>query len=152
MVANGQHPKIAVESDLAPTIRDLVLDELRRFNRQYAPAPEFQPLTVSARHDDGTVIGGLVGETGWQWLHVELLWVADGCRGRGVGRALLRAAERAAQARGCQLVYLDTFEFQALGFYEREGYSTFGVQEDYPPGSRRYYLRKALIESAAPAT
>jgi GNAT superfamily N-acetyltransferase len=151
-VTTGEHWKITVESDLSPSVRAFVLDGLRRFNRQHAPAPEFQPLTLSARDDNGRLIGGLVGETGWQWLHVDLLWVADGRRGRGIGRALLRAAERAAWARECRFVYLDTFEFQALGFYEREGYSTFGVQEGYPPGSRRYYLRKALIESTAQAT
>jgi ribosomal protein S18 acetylase RimI-like enzyme len=137
--------KITVENEPSPDIHDLVLNGLRRFNRQHAQPPGFQPLTVSVRDDDGTVVGGLVGETGWQWLHVDLLWVADDFRGRGVGRALLRAAEEAARERDCQFVYLDTLEFQALGFYEREGYSTFGVQEDYPPGSRRYYLRKTLV-------
>jgi ribosomal protein S18 acetylase RimI-like enzyme len=144
--------KITVENELSPNIHDVVLNGLRRFNRQHAQPPGFQPLTVSARDDDGTVVGGLVGETGWQWLHVDLLWVADDFRGRGVGRALLRAAEDAARERKCQFVYLDTLEFQALGFYEREGYSTFGVQEDYPPGSRRYYLRKTLVGPTSPSS
>lgn len=41
-------------------------------------------------------------------------------------------------------MYLDTLDFQALPFYEREGYSIFGILEDYPPGHRQYYLRKSL--------
>lgn len=128
-------------------IGEAVLEGLRGFNRQHTGPPEFRPLALAARDEDGALIGGLVGETGWQWLHVSLLWVRDEHRGRGVGRRLLRAAEAEARERGCGFAYLDTFEFQAPRFYEREGYSVFGVQEGYPPGSRRYYLRKALTES-----
>jgi len=65
-----------------------------------------------------------------------------------VGRALLRAAEREATGRGCRHVYLDTFDYQARPFYEREGYTVFGVQEDYPPGHRRFFMQKALAGGA----
>jgi GNAT superfamily N-acetyltransferase len=129
-------------------VRESVLDGLRRYNRRHADPPDFRPLALGARDGDGSLVGGLVGETGWQWLHVDLLWVDEGHRGRGIGRRLLRAAEAEAAQRGCRFVYLDTFEFQARQFYEHEGYSIFGLQEDYPPGSRRYYFRKALTRPA----
>lgn len=38
----------------------------------------------------------------------------------------------------------DTLEFQAISFYQRRGYSTYGVLEGFPLGSRRYYLQKQL--------
>ena len=43
-------------------------------------------------------------------------------------------------------VDLDTFDFQAKPFYEREGSSVFGVLEDYPPRHTRYFMRKDLPE------
>ena len=135
---------IVVEQEPAETVRAAVLDGLRAFNRQRAEAPDFRPLTLAARDAGGALIGGLVGETGWRWLHVDLLWIADSHRGRGIGRALLAKAEEEARVRGCRPVYLDTFDFQARPFYERLGYSVFGVQEDYPPGHRRFYLAKPL--------
>jgi hypothetical protein len=46
--------------------------------------------------------------------------------------------------RGCHGVWLDTFTFQARGFYERLGYSVFGAIEDYPPGHSRHFLKKDL--------
>ena len=147
-MTTGQPQGVSIETDASQGVREAVLDGLRRYNRQHAPPPEFQPLVLAARDERGELIGGLVGETGWQWLHVELLWVAEASRGQGVGRGLLRAAEQEALGRGCGFVYLDTFEFQARGFYERQGYSAFGVQEDFPPGSRRYYLRKVLVNDA----
>ena len=59
---------VTLESALAQSVRETVLDGLRSYNRRHAPPPEFQVLTLSARDDHGRVIGGLVGETGWRWL------------------------------------------------------------------------------------
>jgi GNAT superfamily N-acetyltransferase len=134
---------IRIEPDAADSVRSVVVNGLREYNRLHAPAPGFQPLVVAARQGE-QIIGGLVGETGWNWLHVELLWVAEAYRHRGIGFALLRAAEDEALRRGAGNVYLDTFEFQARSFYERHGYTVFGVQEDYPPGHTRFYMRRDL--------
>jgi hypothetical protein len=46
-----------------------------------------------------------------------------------------RCAEEEAAARGCHGAWLDTFEFQARGFYERLGYTCFAELGDYPVGS-----------------
>jgi endonuclease/exonuclease/phosphatase (EEP) superfamily protein YafD len=40
-----------------------------------------------------------------------------------------------------------TFSFQARPFYEKFGYEVFATLEDYPPGHRKYFLRKALGDS-----
>jgi len=139
---------VAVEPEPAEGVRAAVLAGVRAFNRRHAVPPGFRPLVLAARDSAGALTGGLVGELGWEWLHVELLWVAEPHRGRGVGRALLRAAEREAAALGCRHAYLDTFDYQARPFYEREGYTVFGVQDDYPPGHRRFFLRKPLAAGA----
>lgn len=136
-------PAIMIELASADSVRAVVIQGLREYNRLHAPPPGFQSLVIAARERD-RVIGGLVGETGWEWLHIELLWVAESFRRRGIGLRLLKAAEAEAWRRGARRVHLDTFEFQAPGFYESEGYVVFGIQEDYPPGHTRFYLRKDL--------
>ena len=75
---------------------------------------------------------------------VDILWLDEPLRGAGLGTQLLRREEAEAQEAGCSRAVLDTFEFQALPFYQRHGYSVFGVHEDYLPGSRRYYLQKTF--------
>jgi hypothetical protein len=40
---------------------------------------------------------------------------------------------------------LDTYSFQARGFYERLGYAVFGTLDDYPPGQSRIFLHKAFV-------
>jgi hypothetical protein len=54
----------------------------------------------------------------------------------------MNEAEAEAIRRGCRGAWLDTFSFQARGFYERPGYSIFGTIENFPPGHRRFFLKK----------
>jgi GNAT superfamily N-acetyltransferase len=140
---SGDVPIVAIEEN-GTEVREAVLKGLIAYNREHAEAPDFHPLVLSARSSSGEIIGGLAGQTGWRWLQVDLLWVASPFRRQGVGRRLLRVAEGEAARRGCLHAHLDTFDFQARRFYEREGYIVFGVQADYPPGHQRFYFRKAL--------
>jgi len=57
--------------------------------------------------------------------HVGRMAVLEPWRGRGVGRALLRAAVDRAQAAGFAIVRLNA-QVHALGFYEREGFEARG--------------------------
>ena len=93
------------------------------------------------------MVGGLWGRTAYEWLFVELLFVPESLRGRGVGAELMLRAEAEAIARGCHGAWLDTFAFQARRFYERLGYSCFGELNDYPVGSALYFMKKALVRT-----
>ena len=106
-------------------------------------------LVLFARDAGGQIVGGLAGVMVWGWLEVGELWVAEPCRGRGIGRRLLAAAEVEAARNGCRHARLDTFDFQARGFYERLGYATFAELADFPRGHVRYLMRKPLLAEAA---
>ena len=140
--------RVQLEPEPSDTVRAAILDGLRSFNRRHAEAPDFDPLVISARDEAGEIVGGLVGLTGWHWLHVDMLWVDEAHRGAGVGRCVLRAAEAEARGRGVRYVDLDTFDFQARPFYEREGYVVFGVLEEFPPGHTRFFMKKDLDAAA----
>lgn len=94
--------------------------------------------------DEPSVTGGLWGRTLFEWLHIEMLFVPEPMRGRGVGAALVASAEREARTRGCRSVLVDTFSFQAAPFYRKLGFMLFGVLPDFPPGHERLYFRKHL--------
>ncbi|MEU6475703.1 GNAT family N-acetyltransferase [Streptomyces sp. NPDC047017] len=70
------------------------------------------------------------------------LAVAKAARGLGVGAALVRAVEGAARARGLTAVDLHA-QTQALGFYERLGYTAYGPE--FPDaGIPHRAMRRAL--------
>jgi GNAT superfamily N-acetyltransferase len=126
------------------SLRDAIVRPLIAFNAQQTGIDDFRLLALTITDDAGAVVGGLWARTAMGWLFVELLFVPEALRNQGIGRDLLRRAEAEAVARGCHHVWLDTFEFQARGFYERLGYRIFGELPDYPAGFSRYFMRKAL--------
>jgi GNAT superfamily N-acetyltransferase len=73
-----------------------------------------------------------------------MLVVPAALRGQGLGAALLHAAEAEARAGCCRGAHVDSFSFQAVGFYEKCGYVQFGLLPDYPPGYSQHYLFKRL--------
>jgi ribosomal protein S18 acetylase RimI-like enzyme len=140
---------LIVEDDPDPEhVRQLVAG-LVAYNRSRVEGSNHQPLGVFLRAGD-QILGGADGYTHWRWLFVSHLWVDDAVRHEGAGRRVMEAMEEAGRRRGCRAAWLDTFSFQAPGFYRALGYRSFGKLSDYPPGQTRHYLWKPL-DGTAPA-
>jgi GNAT superfamily N-acetyltransferase len=125
-------------------IRKAVLAPLAEHNASQAGPSQNRHIAVLVKDRAGSVIGGLWGHTGYEWLFTQLLVVPADLRGRGLGTEIMQLAEREAVRRGCRGAWLDTFEFQARGFYERLGYECFGEIPNYPTGFSRFFMKKTL--------
>jgi ribosomal protein S18 acetylase RimI-like enzyme len=121
---------------------DELVAGVRRFNEQQVGPGNAQPLTVVARGDDGALLGGVSGRTVYGQYLIEVVYVAEACRGTGLGRQLMEIAEAKARARGCVAAQVDTLSFQAPGFYRRLGFEVIGTIEGFPAGHDRHFLFK----------
>jgi GNAT superfamily N-acetyltransferase len=142
-------PKITLTDTPDSDTINVLVKKLMHFNEVNSGRPlDYRSLTISVTHPDtDELLGGLWGGTGYSYLHIELLYLPEDLRGAGLGRQLMAQAEQEAIQRGCHGVWLDTFSFQARGFYERIGYTVIGTLEHYPPGHSRFFLRKTLKSS-----
>jgi hypothetical protein len=57
---------------------------------------------------------------------------------------ILVGAELGREVRGCVGAVLYTINFQAPGFYERQGYRVLGTVPCLPPGASRIFMTKPL--------
>jgi len=135
--------KILVTDTPAAADEEYVIDSLWAHNAKTTPV-DIHPLFITLRDDDNQIYAGLVARTWWGGLEVQYLWVSDACRGQGTGRDLMQTAEAEARKRGCHMAYVDTFDFQAKGFYEKLGYAPYGELGDYAHLHTRHYLAKKL--------
>lgn len=136
--------RIQRETDDAAA-KDAIIAGLRAYNEARVGERNPEPLVLGLRDDDGAIVGGLIGEISWEWLHVQFLWIDDAHRGAGHGAALMAMAEKAAREHGARGVYLATMSLQAPDFYPKLGYVQYGVLEDYPvAGERIHQFAKAL--------
>jgi len=132
-------------SDVADeAVRLAIAAPLIRYNESRVGFRDYKPLVIELRNAEGAIVGGLWGATGYGWLFVQLLAVPEDLHGHGIGRRLMQTAEAEALSRGCHGAWLDTFEFQARGFYEKLGYSCFASLDEYPKGFSRFYMRMRL--------
>jgi GNAT superfamily N-acetyltransferase len=137
--------RLTVPADPSPADRETVLAPLRAYNIAQAGDPGIRQVAILVTAEDGTTDGGLWGRISYDWLFIELLGLPEALRGKGLGRALMQQAEAIAREAGCAGIWLDTYEFQARGFYEKLGYSLFGTLPDHPIGQQRFFLMKRLL-------
>ena len=117
---------------------------ISRYNTHQAGDDGGRNLCFVLQSPDQEIVGGVIGATYWDWLYINLMWIKEELRGHGYGSRLLTLAEEEARQRGAKQAYLDTFSFQAPGFYKKHGYEVFGKLHDFPAGHQRYFLTKRL--------
>jgi ribosomal protein S18 acetylase RimI-like enzyme len=133
--------RITREAKSGETLR-AVTKGLRAYNRKAGGRFPHEKVTLSLRDEEGNIVGGLIGEIGWGWLFVHLLWIADAHRGADHGTALIGEAERIGREAGVMGLYLDTATFQAPGFYQKMGFTEVGRIKDRPPGHTTIWFAK----------
>ncbi len=130
-----------------PRLEDVAAldDRLYRHNIMATGCDNGRWLAIFVRDGAGEVMAGLHGWTWGRTGFVRTLWVREDLRGRGLGARLLGKAEQEAARRGCREMQLDTHNYQAPGFYRREGYQQIGELPGWPgEEATRVFFRKAL--------
>jgi ribosomal protein S18 acetylase RimI-like enzyme len=139
-------PLITVEQP--PAAGDIAV--IARGMREYALAQiegdESSPVACFAKEDD-VIVGGIVGRIIKRRMFVDLLWVDEKRRNRGVGSSLLQAMESVAVARGCHDVLLETLSQSAAHLYTSAGYRLMSRIPEYIPGFAKHVLLKSLEHS-----
>lgn len=122
-----------------------IYQELKKFNMAKREPSENVPIGIFVEDESGNKLAGLTGEIFGNWLCIEYLWVSEDMRGCGTGSKLLEEMEQEALKRGCKYVFVDTFSFQAPGFYLKHGYKEVFALKEYPYTGSRYYYTKELV-------
>ena len=137
----GSEWTVVLEADPDPSLRAKILEPLSAHNDAAAGPGGWATLAVTVRDAAGEVVGGLWGRTGYGFVFVELLALGP-ARGGGLGREVMALAEAEARRRGLVGMWLDTWTFQAPGFYQKLGFTECGRITEYPPGHDRIFYVK----------
>lgn len=123
--------------------------KLFEFNTEFVPYVKGKKvinLSFCVKNDDDNIIAGITGYIYWAngCLHVDHFWIEENYRKKGIGKELLKHIEEVAKNYGVYLSELETYEWQAKDFYEKNGYEVFGVLDGCPKGWKKFYLKKTL--------
>ena len=125
-----------------------IIEKLVEYNLSKVPQTQevaYVWLNKIVKNDDKEVVGGILAKMYcWNVIYIDALWINENYRNHGLGEKLLFEIENIARKENCYLIHLDTFDFQAKGFYIKNGYEVFGVLNDCPKDHKRYFLKKYL--------
>ena len=82
---------------------------------------------------DGNIIAGCTGYIfPWGCMYIDDMWADEKYRRQGLGSVALQAVEEVAESRGCHLLWVGTWDFQAKPYYLKHGYEVFATLKDCP--------------------
>lgn len=146
-------PTFDLHHDTLPADAAAVVDAgIGAFNDAFAPLAQVRRLGVFARDSAGRVLGGAVGRTWGNRAELQQLWVDEVLRGLGLGRALLQRFEAGAAEQGARHVELETFSFQAPGFYRRLGYAPVHEVRGFGGGAIKWLMQRTLPGPPSPVS
>ena len=127
------------------------LDErIYEFNTRATGLHDGRAFAAVVKDAAGSIVAAVNGHTWGGSCYIAHVWVDESKRGRGMGRALLPAAEAEGVRRGCTQALLLTHSFQAPIFYERLGYARQATVPDYPRGHAQFVYLKRLGSEGPP--
>lgn len=127
--------------------KEHVNNELFYYNLAHFPEDlrgRYEQISLFLKDENGLVRGGLLGDVCWNWLEIHTLMVDEDIRKFGYGSKLLSEIEQIALEKKCDFIKVDTLSFQALDFYEKNGYTVFGSIDNVGREFKHYYLKKDL--------
>ena len=122
--------------------QDYLRSQIGYWNILVTGYDDYAPANHLIRDDTDHICGGILAYVWARWLHVDILWLRDDVRRMGWGTKLLESAHTIGREKGAEAAWLDTFSWQARGFYERFGYEAVFEVLDLPPGHSRIFMRK----------
>ena len=120
-------------------------DRLVEYNWSQVPAvheSEWIGRKIQGDHDE-PLAAGFAGVNFWNIAFIEMLWVDEPYRNRGMGSCLLSDIEREAKKTGASIAMIDARGWN-VDFFRKHGYTVYCTLEDYPDGYSRYKLQKQL--------
>jgi GNAT superfamily N-acetyltransferase len=119
-------------------------DQIIKFNMARVNAYDGRELAAFVRDANHRIVAGISGYTWAGMCEVQFLWVEESVRGQGYGSRLLAAVEDEARARGCSVIILGSYSFQAPDFYRQHGYENMGHIGNCPPNHTFFFFAKRL--------
>ncbi|UPO90313.1 GNAT family N-acetyltransferase [Niallia sp. Man26] len=129
--------------------KQYIEEALYKYNLSHFPKDlggRYEEICLFLKDDKGTVRGGILSEVCWNWLEIHTFMIDEDMRKSGYGTKLLAEVEKIAVEKDCDFIKVDTLSFQALGFYEKNGYQVYGTLDNVGREHKHYYLKKELKE------
>jgi ribosomal protein S18 acetylase RimI-like enzyme len=120
---------IILDEDNPEVIKTILIEGLREYNQHFFGQYEKKDFAIYIQDEKATIIAGICGFIieKHQTMRLEFVWVHKEHRKKGIGSKMLFYIEKYATLKQCKFLQVSTLEFQAVGFYQKMGYTQIGI-------------------------
>ena len=133
----------SVENNSAPSDDKIIRGGVIDFNKQ-SINEEATHFSVFAKKDNQIICGALLWEVS-DALYIDELWCHENYRKQGIGTKIIAMINDVAITKKLPKIFVDTYEFQARVFYEKNGFYCIGIILKYLKNYDRIFLRKDVF-------
>ena len=101
------------------------------------------PIVFQALEND-KFIGAVVVMLFWGQLWIKYVYVDESHRQKGIATQLMNVGLDYGRQQKCDFAFVETMNFQAVGFYEKLGFHIEFTRDGYAKGTSFVYLRAPL--------
>jgi GNAT superfamily N-acetyltransferase len=137
--------KIIYQDEINQKHKEIIIEGLNKnAYKQRVIGRDNASFSFVIEDDNGCFKAGMSGFNYYGCFHIDLLFVAENFRGHGYGAALMQQAEDLARERRCLFMSVNTMDFEARPFYEKQGFKLEFTRTGFEKGVKMYFLQKDL--------
>lgn len=131
-------------TDLSESQVEELEDALDKYDKNYITYKMNGRISIGVSHA-GTIVAGLDAcMTAFKILYVSTVYVHEGYRRKGYGKALIEEMEKRAKVLGANTIRLDTFSWQGKEFYQSMNYEQAGYYRNDEDNYEEYFFVKRI--------
>ena len=136
---------IEIKKDLLnPLLKKQIQEGLSRHSLTTTGFDEKSEAIAFIAYDQTQFVGAITLEVFWGALHIKNLYVEEHYRDHGIATQLMEKALIYGQEFHCPFAFVETMSFQALGFYQKQGFELEFTRSGYAHETAFHYLKKNL--------
>ena len=136
--------KLFLTENPNPDEVQILTNGLKAYAKQMRGFDSLDFFALFIRDKSNAIVGGCNGGTLYGGLHIDGLWVSEGIRNNGWGTQLVESALTYGKEKGCNFATVNTMDWEALGFYQKLGFTVEFERRGFQKNSVFYFLRKGL--------
>lgn len=121
---------------------DAIRHGVRAFNQMILKETASH-FSLFAKEAETIIAGALIWQQG-DTLYIDTLWCSEPYRRQGIGSTLMVMLLDIALTKTVTQIFVDTYDFQAQGFYQTHGFECISIVPRYLLGHDRIFLKKSL--------
>ncbi len=133
--------------------QEIIQEGIKEFNNQKHPENDIFKIYREKGYNapfgfyallEKQIVGGIIARKKMQWLDIDILFVNQSFRNHKIGSYLMNKAVEYCKKEELIGLHLYTLDFQAKGFYEKQGFKLIAEIDNWPEGITRYEFIKYI--------